>query len=508
MNIVIVEDEAPIREGLQKVIIKLNSRYHVLGTAVNGADGLKLILETKPDLVIMDIRMAEMDGLTMLEQVRANGLDCKAVILSAFSDFSYAQQAINLGIEGYLLKPLRVPELKTVLENVERKLYTEEKNHINMETILMQGLTGQLEITDHLKMALVHRFNFYLDQPAYLFVTYLGEDFDEYQDKVKNTMQQLRVKSSSVFSCHIMKIAGHREILMLIYGCKDPHQLRRNIESYVIQSLLQVTPNQIFAWKEVPNLERMHLFMSQMDDKLDWNLIFGSGVLITVDKIGELKTVPVHYPKDLENRAKQALINRQPVSFRECVAEFCTRFQKKLHRPKDIKEAGIRFCMAMLSVAQKYGYQVELLNQTVMQSIAKATTWDEISNGMNELFRNILACRQENLKTKNLLIQRAMELIREEYQNGLTLEELAGKLYVSDEYLSAQFKKETGKTFTETIRKIRLEKVKDLLLHSNLKLNQIAYMVGISDPKYMSKIFREEYGVLPAEYRKMHSRKG
>ena len=80
-------------------------------------------------------------------------------------------------------------------------------------------------------------------------------------------------------------------------------------------------------------------------------------------------------------------------------------------------------------------------------------------------------------------------------------------MYVSDEYLSAQFKKETGKTFTETIRKIRLEKVKDLLLHSSLKLNQIAYMVGISDPKYMSKIFREEYGVLPAEFRKMHSRR-
>lgn len=504
MNIVIVEDEAPIREGLKNIITKIDTKYKVIGTAVDGKEGLELILEKQPDLVIMDIRMSEMDGLTMLEQVRAHGVMCKAVVLSAFSEFSYAQKAIQLGIESYLLKPIRIPELKAMLEHVEEKISYENKRVISMETVLMQGLTGQLVITDELKKELVKCFNFYLDQPAYLFVSYLGDDFEAYQDRVQTAMQELRVRADFVLSCYIMKIAGHKEILALIYGVENPQQLRRDIENYVLKDLLEITPNQIFAWKEVPNLEKMHLFMNQLDDKLDWNLVLGKGVLLTIDRIEELKTKPVLYPKDLENRAKQALINRQAVSFRECVTEFCTCFQYKMHRPKDIKEAGIRFCMAILSVAQKYGYQMELLNQSVMQSITKAMTWKEISDGMNELFKNILACRQEHYNSQNPLIQRAIGIIQEEYHNGLTLEELAGKLYVSDEYLSAQFKKETGKTFTETIRKIRLEKVKELLLHSNLKLNQIACMVGMSDPKYMSKVFREEYGVLPAEYRKIY----
>lgn len=507
MNIVIVEDEAPIREGLEKIIAKIDSDYVVIGTAANGQDGLKLILETKPDLVIMDIRMPELDGLSMLEQVRANGVNCKAVILSAFSEFSYAQQAIQLGIESYLLKPIRIPELAAMLFHVDQKLKSEQAASLNMETVLLQGFMGQLEVTKNLRKELIQRYNLYLDQPAYLFVTYLGEDYDKYQDLVKNAILEMRAEAKEIFSCHIMKIAGHREIMTLIYKTENPRALRKNVENDVIPKLLQITPNQIFVWKKVENLERMHSFLGQLDDKLDWNLMLGKGVLISVDKIGELRTVPVIYPKDLENRAKQALIHRQPISFGECVDEFCKRFQKQLHRPKDVKEAGIRFCMAVLNVAQKYGYQVELLNQTVMQGITSAATWQQISDGMNQLFRNILACQQKRLETRNLLIQRAMEIIKEEYQNGLTLEELAGKLYVSEEYLSAQFKKETGKTYTETIRKIRLEKVKDLLLHSNLKLNQISYMVGISDPKYMSKIFREEYGIVPAEYRKLHSRK-
>ena len=85
-----------------------------------------------------------------------------------------------------------------------------------------------------------------------------------------------------------------------------------------------------------------------------------------------------------------------------------------------------------------------------------------------------------------------------------TLEELAERLCVTDEYLSTLIKKETGISFTETVRKMRIERIKELLLHSSLKLNQIAEMVGYSDPKYMSKVFKEEVGMLPAQFRKQN----
>ena len=83
------------------------------------------------------------------------------------------------------------------------------------------------------------------------------------------------------------------------------------------------------------------------------------------------------------------------------------------------------------------------------------------------------------------MVKQAKKLIRKYYDQGITLEEIANRLYVSEEYLSAQFKKETGSTFTETIRKYRIEKVKELLLNTHLKLNQIAELAGNSDPKYM-----------------------
>ena len=80
---------------------------------------------------------------------------------------------------------------------------------------------------------------------------------------------------------------------------------------------------------------------------------------------------------------------------------------------------------------------------------------------------------------------------------------MAERLFVSEEYLSVQFKKETGKGFTETVRSLRIERIKGLLLSTRLKLNQIAELTGYTDPKYMSRVFKEEVGMLPTEFRKL-----
>ena len=117
-------------------------------------------------------------------------------------------------------------------------------------------------------------------------------------------------------------------------------------------------------------------------------------------------------------------------------------------------------------------------------------------------FEQMLSDMQKDEDEVSLLVRKAQRYIREYYNQGITLEEIAVRLHVTEEYLSTRFKKETGKSFTETIRKFRIEKIKELLRMSTLKLNQIADIVGYSDPKYMSKVFKEEVGILPSEYRK------
>lgn len=100
MKIAVIEDEKPIREGLVHILNKISPEYQVVGSAENGAEGLILLEEEMPDLIMLDIQMPDMDGLQMLKEARARGIYTKVIILTAYSDFSYAKKAIELGIEN------------------------------------------------------------------------------------------------------------------------------------------------------------------------------------------------------------------------------------------------------------------------------------------------------------------------------------------------------------------------------------------------------------------------
>ena len=135
-----------------------------------------------------------------------------------------------------------------------------------------------------------------------------------------------------------------------------------------------------------------------------------------------------------------------------------------------------------------------------MKSILKEVSWEEIMQLLMDLFAKV-AAQEENTATVPI-VQRALSIVKECYADGITLEEIARRMHVSETYLSKILKKETNMNFTEIMKRQRIDQMKKLLLDTDLKLNQIAAMTGFSDPKYMSKVFKNDVGVLPNEYRK------
>ena len=147
MKIVIVEDEAAIRKGMAGLIPRLSPAYEVAGTASDGGEGRELIRREKPDLVILDIRMPGMDGLAMLRELRSEGNACRAIVLSAYSDFDYAKTAIDLGVESYILKPVKVRELEDVLRLTQARIRQEEEEKIRYTPgkAFLSALAGEVE---------------------------------------------------------------------------------------------------------------------------------------------------------------------------------------------------------------------------------------------------------------------------------------------------------------------------------------------------------------------------
>lgn len=122
MKIMIAEDEQRARQGLCRLIADLDGDYEVIAQASNGNMALELILQLKPDLVFLDIKMPFMDGLTLIKAVRGRGMNTEFVVVSAYADFDLARQSIELDVAGYLLKPLTKEEAEAVLKKVEGRL--------------------------------------------------------------------------------------------------------------------------------------------------------------------------------------------------------------------------------------------------------------------------------------------------------------------------------------------------------------------------------------------------
>ena len=178
----------------------------------------------------------------------------------------------------------------------------------------------------------------------------------------------------------------------------------------------------------------------------------------------------------------------------------------EVHSPQELREVCIRFAYAIINTAKECGTlrDEELMVQRVLKTILGAVSWEEIEAVMMELFSSI-EISQINQTSSEYLVQKALTIMKECYSDGITLEETARRLHVTEQYLGTQLKKETGTSFTETVRKFKIMHVKELLLDTDLKLNQIAAMTGFSNPKYMSKVFKQEEGMLPNEYRRINA---
>lgn len=180
MRIVVVEDEAPIREGMVKLLGKINPEYCVVGKAEDGQSGCEVICREKPDLVILDIQMPKMDGLEMLARVRECGVSCKAIVLTAYSEFNYAKRAIDYGVAGYLLKPIKIPELKQVLQYAEEEVQKEKSaEHVfSLDNIFLGCLNGQLEPDEAFHRMTKKWYGFTVNDPAEMMIIWLGDGYE------------------------------------------------------------------------------------------------------------------------------------------------------------------------------------------------------------------------------------------------------------------------------------------------------------------------------------------
>lgn len=516
MRIVVVEDEANTREGIIKLIRKINVRYMVVGEADNGLDGIEIVRRTLPDLVIADIKMPKMTGIEMLEQLKECGIRHKTVILTGFSEFEYAQKALRMGVSEYLEKPITMEDLHSTLEKIEKELtvqkllgYPSSDLIENAERLLARMAEQDGTVSETSVHILYEICGFDPDIPLYVLSFYLGRDFEQKEMQAKTEIGRLLAK----FGSHIQfALPTDRSIAAIVQCQVEEHEFERMLRREVESGSFFWNAKHVLCWGTIQDLNGLKDMVARLKKCRKWSIVRGNFQILNEQILTETEihhsTKAPSYPIALENKAKAALFKRNEEELRHCFREWMQECLANADHPEYVLKVSVRFLSSILQVAGEI-HDESLYHERLkeyMDTLMMVQTHEEWIFTMEKIADWIIADikRSSIAVPYSLTLQKAIRMIEEHFQEGITLEEIASVLRITPEYLSSLFTKEMKKTYSAYVKELRIKKAKELLSNSELKVFEIARRVGYPDAKYFSRVFKEETGLSPNEFQKLH----
>lgn len=531
-KVIIVDDEKPIVQGFKVFIDWKDLGFEVVGEAYNGQIGVELSEKLMPHVIITDIRMPLLDGLAMIEKIKAFNPNCRFIILSGYSDFEYARDAVSKGATGYLLKPVKADELIKSLLSIKEELSKQDykkKEEEKLKRQLKESLPALRErylneiVTNEAlsKLEIMKRWDF-LDTKFSLenFCVLIIEIDDlccKYKDSledrflvkfaVNNIIEELvdSVTAGIVFNYSHEKLIilccqnGNRIIdEQLIINMS--RRIQNSIEKYLKETVTIASGS---IYKDVSSLSKS---FNEAEKALEYKLLFGNNSFIKIKDI-KFFTQSVHLPVNLEKKLMSAIELGQK---EEAESLLDNIFQYLKSYPSCKPELLYRTCMNIMVQISSYmithGEDCENLlekDEFSLKSLFGISTSNVLKVHMVKIISDVIdQVNKSRSKKIDGVLGQVKEYIERNYQEILTLDSLSNKFYINSCYLSQLFKKKLGFNFIEFLTKVRMDNAKKLLLNPDLKVYEVANRVGYDNYRYFSKIFKKHCGDTPFEYRK------
>jgi two-component system response regulator YesN len=302
--------------------------------------------------------MPDMDGLQMLQILKEKQCEAKAIVLSAYSEFSYAQQAIKLGVSEYLLKPIAVGELTQSLKNAEIQIEQQSiqkseqiRSLQKLENIFYGILLGGTVVDAELKQFLEK--NYKLNDSSYLTIVpiFLGNQYELYSKRICKELIAL-LKEKAMAQYRLLENPQNNLLLLILFSYQKENDLKRWFQSVAFQQLKKENQcHACFGWSSFQGITVMKSRFQDLQKHMDWNITLGDDVLITFPQVTQIQTKVLSYPIEIENRMRIALCAMDCNKITKVVKLFFAYFKDgNVYSPKEIKESYVRFLWFMINV--------------------------------------------------------------------------------------------------------------------------------------------------------------
>lgn len=525
ISLIIADDEYAIRNGLSNAVDWEKENITLLGTAENGPQASAMIESLRPDLVITDIRMPGRTGLEIIEAARKNRIPSHFIILSGYDDFSYAQQAIENGVDAYLLKPVTVenllPKLRQICDQIRRERSSNAEGmavyataHIAQPALRQRFYSllaqGEYHSLDEIKngagplandliqcpcTAAVLRFTLPQEQDSahfsrseqYLFrsairnvtdelagTRYRLESFYDQGNAVGLLISPPTDAEAFVRDC-IHALKGISRDSNITAGLSDP-----------VQKLLELPA----ACQQARELSEYHIYGTDTD-------------IFTTRRVTEASAAVPPRPCSLSALTEYVLAGDA-----EGIEQELSRFfEKILYIPMPPPQYLRGMCAYLLNDVSKQAVnllQCDPIRQVPHKKLEDCASVADLRQFLhNWLLETSATLREQRKNQMPDVIENAQKYIRSNVLSRLRVEDVAASIHLSESYFTALFKKHTGTTVRDFILQCKIEKSKELLLQQHLSIFEIADALEYSDYRSFSRAFKRFVGVSPTEYQQM-----
>jgi two-component system response regulator YesN len=500
LDIAVVDDEERIRLGLAKLIAQADADCRVVGAFESGRELLEQLDRISPDLVITDIKMPQMSGLQLIERVQAARPGIKFAIVSGFDDFDFARQAIRLGVEEYLLKPVSMPDLVQLLARVREKVGQENGLPTPAEMECLRTLLGggahpadearQREAERELERSGLFRGHY----AAMALLCAPALSADELRGLASAWNREFRLVPRELGCFMLVAAIGEgddagtpKELAMaLLMRLPAGARARLGISGVVQGS----------AWLQ-DSWRRAEAAMQRA-----WYEP-GSRAIGEAESGGEKRGDGLHaLYRMVDGELRPAL---QTLDTGRAEAAVCAWLREAASR-KLAWDSLAEACSAIAAAVRgewlkRRPSAPDGEDEPLPLSPQRYPDWTAFSAALTRSLGRMLD-RIREAQPHNRPVETVKAYIREHYAEELELHRLAEKVYLTPSYLSKLFKTETGETITDYIISVRIERAKEMLRGDpRLKTYEAGERVGYPDPAYFNKLFKKVVGMTPREYR-------
>lgn len=502
IKIMVAEDQPLILKDLCHKIEKCDDDVTIIATAMDGKSAYEQAAELCPDILFTDIKMPFLSGLEVISRLKSENLPIHTVIISGYRDFEFAREAMKLGVDEYLLKPLSADDIVYVLSELKEKISMKKQDYTRH---LLESLIRSTDIrTEHINTKFPYACFQLLLVTAGSYPTFLLDYALPHEDvgaflPLEAACSRHKNEDEMIY---IFSGKHENERICLLCFNNPESETAGLIAGDVMEASSGVRlPITVCISRRIRHADNIGMEVQIMRTYTERNLVFGTPALLESRPFEvNMPDLTPYLPADQLQKLLFCVRNHDVSKFQEIMASLLDALKSQ-----GATQITVDYCLKKLfkdcfPEQTQVDFDLEI-DEYITYSKNYGDLFSYLKFFAEQLLKNTSLCNTSGQPDSARVASDIQEYIKKNYASNININDIATAFSLTPAYFSRMFKKYTGTRPIEYLTSVRIRHACEYFANSDFSVRQVAELCGYSDQYYFSKAFKAITGKSPSEYR-------